>query len=100
MNDGISYLVTDGPKIDLAAMLDVLGRNLGIRRLLLEGGGGINGWFPAAGLVDEISLLIVPPTSMSECEANHTRSDIPSDNAESGARSPMEVFRCHTTFRH
>jgi riboflavin biosynthesis pyrimidine reductase len=60
MNDGISYVTADGPEIDLPAMLDVLGRNLGIRRLLLEGGGGINGWFLAAGLVDEISLLIVP----------------------------------------
>jgi riboflavin biosynthesis pyrimidine reductase len=58
--DGISYIVADGPEIDLAAMLDVLGRKLGIRRLLLEGGGGINGSFLAAGLVDEISLLVVP----------------------------------------
>jgi len=41
-------------------MLDVLGGELGIRRVLLEGGGGINGSFLAAGLVDEISLIIVP----------------------------------------
>jgi len=33
-------------------MLDVLGRLLGVRRLaLLEGGGGINASFLAAGLV-------------------------------------------------
>jgi riboflavin biosynthesis pyrimidine reductase len=60
MNDGISYVVADGPEIDLPAMLDILSRKLGIRRLLLEGGGGINGAFLAAGLIDEISLLIVP----------------------------------------
>jgi riboflavin biosynthesis pyrimidine reductase len=59
-SDGISYIVANGPQIDLSAMLDVLGRELGIRRLLLEGGGGINGSFMAAGLVDEISLLIAP----------------------------------------
>jgi riboflavin biosynthesis pyrimidine reductase len=59
-NDGISYIVADDPEIDLPAMLDILGRDLGIRRLLLEGGGGINGSFLAAGLIDEISLLIVP----------------------------------------
>ena len=59
-SDGISYIVTDRPEIDLPAMLDVLGGELGIRRLLLEGGGGINGSFLAAGLVDEISLIIVP----------------------------------------
>ena len=41
-------------------MLEVLGRELGIRRVLLEGGGVINGSFLAAGLVDEISLLLFP----------------------------------------
>ena len=32
----------------------------GIRRLLLEGGGKINGSFLAAGLIDELSILIAP----------------------------------------
>jgi riboflavin biosynthesis pyrimidine reductase len=59
-SDGISYIVADGPEINLPAMLDVLGSELGIRRLLLEGGGGINSSFLAAGLVDEISLITVP----------------------------------------
>ncbi|QKD02664.1 RibD family protein [Mesorhizobium loti] len=58
--DGVSYIVSETTDIDLAAMLDVLGRELGIRRLLLEGGAGINGSFFAAGLVDELSLLIAP----------------------------------------
>ncbi|WP_295845925.1 dihydrofolate reductase family protein [Tardiphaga sp.] len=58
--DGISYIVSDTAPIDLAATLDVLGRELGIRRLLLEGGGGINGAFFAAGLVDEFSVLLAP----------------------------------------
>ncbi|QKC95809.1 RibD family protein [Mesorhizobium sp. NZP2298] len=58
--DGVSYIVSETADIDLAAMLDVLGRELGIRRLLLEGGAGINGSFFAAGLVDELSLLIAP----------------------------------------
>ncbi|UCI21867.1 RibD family protein [Mesorhizobium sp. B2-1-8] len=58
--DGVSYIVSQTADIDLAAMLDVLGRELGIRRLLLEGGAGINGSFFAAGLVDELSLLVTP----------------------------------------
>lgn len=58
--DGISYIVSEKQEIALAVMLDVLGRELGIRRLLLEGGGGINGSFFAAGLVDELSVLIAP----------------------------------------
>ncbi|TGQ80319.1 RibD family protein [Mesorhizobium sp. M8A.F.Ca.ET.207.01.1.1] len=58
--DGVSYIVSETADIDLAETLDVLGRELGIRRLLLEGGAGINGSFLAAGLVDELSLLIAP----------------------------------------
>ena len=40
--------------------MSMLGEHFGIRRLLLEGGGHINGAFLDAGLVDELSLLIVP----------------------------------------
>ncbi|TPK63607.1 RibD family protein [Mesorhizobium sp. B2-4-19] len=58
--DGVSYIVSETAEIDLAAMLEVLGRELAIRRLLLEGGAGINGSFFAAGLVDELSLLVAP----------------------------------------
>jgi riboflavin biosynthesis pyrimidine reductase len=58
--DGVSYIVAETTDIDLAAMLDVLGRELGISRLLLEGGAGINGSFFAAGLVDELSFLVAP----------------------------------------
>ncbi|TIN18335.1 MAG: RibD family protein [Mesorhizobium sp.] len=58
--DGVSYIVAETADMDLAAMLEVLGRELGIRRLLLEGGAGINGSFFAACLVDELSLLVAP----------------------------------------
>jgi riboflavin biosynthesis pyrimidine reductase len=58
--DGVSYIIAETEEIDLAQMLEVLGRELGIRRLLLEGGAGINGSFFAAGLVDELSLLVAP----------------------------------------
>ncbi|ENN85137.1 putative riboflavin-specific deaminase [Rhizobium freirei PRF 81] len=58
--DGISYVVSAQAQPNLADMLDVLERELGIRRLLLEGGAGINGSLLAAGLVDEISLIVAP----------------------------------------
>ncbi len=58
--DGVSYIVAEDTPIDLAKTLDLLDRELGIRRLLLEGGAGINGSFFAAGLVDELSLLVAP----------------------------------------
>jgi riboflavin biosynthesis pyrimidine reductase len=58
--DGVSYIVAGETPMDVAKMLDVLGRELGIRRLLLEGGAIINGSFFAAGLIDELSLLVAP----------------------------------------
>ena len=59
-NKGISYVVSGESEIDLVDAVGLLGQHFGIRRLLLEGGGHINGAFLAAGLVDEISLLISP----------------------------------------
>lgn len=58
--DGVSYIVAEDADMDLAAMIDILVKRFGIRRLLLEGGGGINGSFLAAGLVDELSVLVAP----------------------------------------
>ncbi len=58
--DGVSYVVSEDEAMDIGAMLEVLGRELGLKRLLLEGGGHINGSLLAAGLVDEISLLVAP----------------------------------------
>jgi riboflavin biosynthesis pyrimidine reductase len=58
--DGVSYVVSEQQEIDVGAMLDLLGRELGIVRVLLEGGAGINGSMMAAGLVDELSLIVAP----------------------------------------
>jgi 2,5-diamino-6-(ribosylamino)-4(3H)-pyrimidinone 5'-phosphate reductase len=57
---GVSYLFGGRDRIDLRVVLRKLRARLGIRRLLLEGGGTINGSFLAAGLVDELSLLVTP----------------------------------------
>ena len=58
--DGVSYLLAEDEAFEVGRLLEVLGRELGVRRLLLEGGGHVNGSFLAAGLVDEISLLVAP----------------------------------------
>lgn len=58
--DGISYIVSDGPEIDLGRTLDVLASAFGVRRLILEGGARTNAAFLKAGLVDEISLVLFP----------------------------------------
>jgi riboflavin biosynthesis pyrimidine reductase len=57
---GISYIVSGAPSVDLVRALDLLGEYFSIRTLLLEGGGHINGAFLEAGLVDQVSLLLVP----------------------------------------
>ena len=58
--DGISYIVSPSADIDLPVALDVLEKELGIRKLLLEGGAAINGAFFAADLIDELYLLVAP----------------------------------------
>ncbi len=57
---GVSYLFGGRTRIDLRAVLRKLRARLGIRTLLLEGGGKINGAFLAAGLIDELSVLYAP----------------------------------------
>jgi riboflavin biosynthesis pyrimidine reductase len=58
--DGVSYIFAGERELDLALALEVLNRELGIERLLLEGGGVSNGSFLRAGLIDEISLAVCP----------------------------------------
>jgi len=58
--DGISYVVAPDDAMDARPLLELLGRELGIKRLLVEGGGNVNGSLLQAGVVDELSLLIAP----------------------------------------
>lgn len=57
---GVSYLFCGPREVDLMVALDKIRRRLSIRRLMLEGGGTFNGAVLHAGLVDEISQVIVP----------------------------------------
>jgi 2,5-diamino-6-(ribosylamino)-4(3H)-pyrimidinone 5'-phosphate reductase len=58
---GVSYLLAGaGDEVDLAVALEKIGARLGVKTLMLEGGGGINGSFLRAGVVDELSLLVAP----------------------------------------
>jgi riboflavin biosynthesis pyrimidine reductase len=58
--DGVSYIFAGEEELDLKLALEILNRELGLERVLLEGGGGSNGAFLRAGLIDEISLAICP----------------------------------------
>ena len=59
-NIGASYVFGGKDELDLAAVLELLNAELGIERLVVEGGPHVSGSFVAAGLVDEISVLIIP----------------------------------------
>ncbi|MYM22196.1 pyrimidine reductase [Duganella sp. FT135W] len=58
--DGISYLFAGASELHLPTAMNKLAQEFGIGRLLLEGGGGMNGAFLDAGLIDEITLLMMP----------------------------------------
>lgn len=56
---GISYIVLSDPTA-LDEALTVLYDSFGVRKISLQGGGIINGAMLAAGLIDELSLVIYP----------------------------------------
>ena len=57
---GVSYVFGGKSRIDLAKVLPKLRAQFGIKKLLLEGGGKINGSFLDADLIDELSILVAP----------------------------------------
>jgi riboflavin biosynthesis pyrimidine reductase len=58
--DGVSYFFADKRELDLRLVLETLNRELGVKRLLLKGGGTASGEFLRADLVDAVRLAICP----------------------------------------
>ena len=57
---GVSYIFGGKTEIDLARVVAILAGELGLKRLIVEGGPSVSGSFVHAGLVDEVSVLILP----------------------------------------
>src|SRR5688572_18387796 len=57
---GVSYLLAGARDVHLPLALEKIGALFGVRTLMLEGGGRINGGMLRAGLVDEVSVLVAP----------------------------------------
>ena len=57
---GVSYLFCGRKHVDVRRAMRKIGSRLGLRKLMLEGGGTFNGSALAAGEIDEISQVIVP----------------------------------------
>lgn len=58
--DGVSYVFAGPDGTDLANAMAQLAEVFGVKKLLLEGGGAINGSFLKNRLIDEFSTLIYP----------------------------------------
>jgi riboflavin biosynthesis pyrimidine reductase len=86
--DGVSYIFAGKSELDLALALDILNRELGVKRLLLEGGGGANGAFLCAGLVDELNLILCPAVD----GAKGAPSVFDSSDAEGDRRAPVTAM--------
>ena len=83
--DGVSYIFAGAQDLDLGLALEILNRELGIQRVLLEGGGVTNGAFLRAGLIDEISLAIFPAVD----GAKGAPCVFDSGDEEAGAPAPL-----------
>ncbi len=57
---GVSYLFCGKERVDLKVALSKLRQKFRLKKLMLQGGGTFNGAMLKAGLVDELSQIIVP----------------------------------------
>jgi riboflavin biosynthesis pyrimidine reductase len=87
-HEGVSYIFAGETELDLGLVLEILNRELGVKRLLLEGGGGANGAFLRAGLVDELSLVLCPAVD----GANGAPSVFDSQEPLTGPTAPVEAM--------
>ena len=57
---GVSYIFAGNDAVDCELLLKKLNTLLGLERVMLAGGGVTNQSFAAAGMIDELSLVIAP----------------------------------------
>jgi riboflavin biosynthesis pyrimidine reductase len=74
----VSYIFGGRRELDLRVVLQKLNRLFGIRRVRIDGGGTVNGSFLAAGLIDELSLVVIPVADGTA--GSRTVFDVPDDN--------------------
>lgn len=91
--EGVSYIFAGKSEIDLALTLDILNRELGVKRLLVEGGGVANGAFLRAGLIDEFNLILSPAID----GASGAPFVFSSTEADSDKRAPIAAMTLEST---
>ncbi|HKX13700.1 MAG TPA: dihydrofolate reductase family protein [Propionibacteriaceae bacterium] len=60
---GVAYLSTGEDRVDLPAALEQLNTRYGVQSIRTDCGGSLNGALLAAGLVDEVTIIINPSMS-------------------------------------
>jgi riboflavin biosynthesis pyrimidine reductase len=88
----VSYIFAGKHDVDLRLALEILNRELGIKRVLVEGGGA-NGAFLRAGLIDEISLVICPAVD----GAKGAPSVFDSSEEDAGTPAPVRSMALKTS---
>jgi len=56
----VDYLIAGEERVDLHAALEKLNEHYGVKTILTDGGGSLNGALLRAGLVQEVSVLLNP----------------------------------------
>jgi riboflavin biosynthesis pyrimidine reductase len=92
-SEGISYIFAGKTELDLGLALEILNRELGIKRLLVEGGGVANGAFLRAGLINEVSLILFPTVDGTKGAS----SIFDSSEADAGKAAPARTMVLEST---
>lgn len=58
--ENVSWIATGKGHIDLKRAVEILAEEFGVKKLIIVGGGNINGGFLEAGLIDEVSVMMAP----------------------------------------
>ena len=92
-SDGVSYIFAGKTEVNLDAALETLNAELGVERLLVEGGGTANGAFLRAGLLDELSMVICPAID----GASGAPSLFHSTDADADAPAPLTSMKLESS---
>lgn len=90
----VAYVFGGQTELDLALVLRKLYESFHIEKLIVAGGGVVNQSFLAAGLIDEISLVIAPACSG---DGAAVATFEPSPFARSDEPAPLRLLACETT---
>jgi riboflavin biosynthesis pyrimidine reductase len=93
--DGVSYIFASAKGDDLASAMRELATVFGVKKLLLEGGGRINGAFLKHKLIDEFSTLIHPAVDGVAGTQNIVDYDS-TDGERPGAGQALRLVSCET----